>query len=79
MKHVLVAAILLVVARPAFAQTLTQEQASAFAKLALKGVQREYPNKPGTVLNSKDDIKGPRGDFPICPRNKRSARSSANI
>jgi hypothetical protein len=44
----------------AFAQSLTKEQASTFAKLALKGIQKEYPNKPGTVLNSKADIKGPR-------------------
>lgn len=44
--------------------TLTQEQASAFARLALKGIQKEYPNKPGTVLNSEADIKGPRGFHP---------------
>ncbi len=31
---------------------MTQEQASSFARLALKGIQREYPNKPGDVLNS---------------------------
>src|SRR5438045_9770938 len=47
-----------------FAQSLTKEQASAFAKLALKGIQKEYPNKPGTVLNSKADIKGPRDFHP---------------
>jgi Protein of unknown function (DUF2891) len=43
---------------------MTQKQASAFAKLALKGIQQEYPNKPGTVLNSKADIKGPRDFHP---------------
>lgn len=43
---------------------MTQEQASQFARLALKGIQREYPNKPGTVLNSKADIKGPRDFHP---------------
>ena len=43
---------------------LTQTQASAFAKLALKGIQKEYPNKPGTVLNGKLDIKGPREFHP---------------
>ena len=54
------------IACPALAQnvTLTREQASAFAKLALKGIQKEYPNKPGTVLNSKADIKGPRDFHP---------------
>ena len=35
---------------------MTQEQASAFAKLALKGLQKEYPNKPADVLNSERDI-----------------------
>ncbi|MBY0526255.1 MAG: DUF2891 domain-containing protein [Gemmataceae bacterium] len=40
--------------------TLSQEQASAFAKLALKGIQREYPNKPDHVVNGADDVKGPR-------------------
>jgi hypothetical protein len=44
--------------------SMTQEQASAFARLALKGIQKEYPNKPGTVLNSKADIKGPRDFHP---------------
>ena len=43
---------------------MTQTQASAFAKLALKGIQQEYPNKPGTVLNGKADIKGPRDFHP---------------
>jgi hypothetical protein len=43
---------------------LTQEQASAFAKLALKGIQQEYPNKPSTVLNGKHDIQGPRDFHP---------------
>jgi hypothetical protein len=28
------------------------EQASSFARLALKGIQKEYPNKPGDVLNN---------------------------
>jgi hypothetical protein len=40
--------------------TLTKDQASAFAKLALKGLRKEYPNKPGTVLNGDADVKGPR-------------------
>jgi hypothetical protein len=53
--------------RPANAQTemkMSPIQASAFAKLALKVIQQEYPNKPGTVLNSKADIKGPRDFHP---------------
>ncbi len=44
--------------------TLTRQQASAFAKLALKGISREYPNKPGTVLNSDADVKSPRSLHP---------------
>jgi Protein of unknown function (DUF2891) len=44
--------------------TLTQNQASAFARLALKGLQKEYPNKPAHVLNSAADIKNPRELFP---------------
>ena len=43
---------------------MTQPQASAFAKLALKVIRQEYPNKPGTVLNGKADIKGPRDFHP---------------
>src|SRR5437588_3649049 len=44
--------------------TLTQEQASAFARLALKGIQKEYPNKPGEVLNGAADVKSPRSMHP---------------
>src|SRR5262249_18752754 len=44
--------------------TLSQEQASAFAHLALKGVQREYPNKPDHVINAAADVKGPRALHP---------------
>jgi hypothetical protein len=43
---------------------LTREQASAFAKLALKGIRKEYPNKPGDVLNGYPDVKGPRATHP---------------
>jgi hypothetical protein len=44
--------------------TLTREQASAFARLALRGIQQEYPNKPGHVLNGAGDVKGPRALHP---------------
>ena len=43
------------------AQTLTRENASAFAKLALKGAKKEYPNKPGHVLlerRRREDAEG---------------------
>ena len=40
--------------------TLGQEQGSAFARLAFKGIQKEYPNHPGHVLNDALDVKTPR-------------------
>jgi hypothetical protein len=40
------------------------EQASRFAKLALKGIQKEYPNKPGDVLNNLRDVKATRAVHP---------------
>lgn len=43
---------------------LNQQQASAFARLALKGIHKEYPNKPGHVMNGVADIKGPRALHP---------------
>lgn len=43
---------------------MTPEQASAFARLALKGLQKEYPNKPADVLTSEKDIKSPRAMHP---------------
>src|SRR5712691_9353128 len=39
---------------------MTPEQASAFARLALKGIRKEYPNKPADVLNSEKDVQVPR-------------------
>ncbi len=44
--------------------TLTQQQASAFAQLALKGLQKQYPNKPGDVLNDDADVKSPKAMHP---------------
>jgi hypothetical protein len=43
---------------------MNMEQASAFARLALKGVGKEYPNKPGDVLNGEADVKPPRETHP---------------
>ena len=43
---------------------LTREQASAFAKLALKGARKEFPNKPGDVLTSSLDVKSPKAAHP---------------
>jgi hypothetical protein len=43
---------------------MTPEQASAFARLALKGIHKEYPNKPGDVLNTEIDVRSPRAVHP---------------
>jgi hypothetical protein len=43
---------------------MTREQASSFARLALKGIRKEYPNKPADVLNGDQDVKGPRSIHP---------------
>lgn len=51
---------------PMFAQEnqrpsgLTDEQAARLAGLALKGLDQEYPNKPGNVLASARDVRPPR-------------------
>jgi hypothetical protein len=45
-------------------RTLTAEQASGFARLALKGIGREFPNKPGHVMTGPDDVKRPRALHP---------------
>jgi hypothetical protein len=44
--------------------TMKPEQVSAFARLALKGIRKEYPNKPGDVLNGAADVQGPRARHP---------------
>ena len=46
------------------ASKMTQIQASSFARLALKAVQKEYPNKPEHVQNSEMDVRGPRALHP---------------
>jgi len=40
--------------------SLTQAEASHFAQLALKCVNKELPNKPDHVINDQNDIKSPR-------------------
>jgi hypothetical protein len=40
------------------------EQASSFARLALKSIVQEYPNKPEHVLNGAADVLGPRALHP---------------
>src|SRR5213593_5008819 len=40
--------------------SLTQTEASHFARLALKCIQKEYPNKPDHTINDAGDVRGPR-------------------
>ena len=42
---------------------LTKDRASAFARLALKGMNKEYPNKPEHVIGGPADVKGPEGSL----------------
>ena len=44
--------------------SLTQEQASHFAALALKCIRKEYPNKPDHTINDSGDVKSPRSMHP---------------
>jgi hypothetical protein len=50
--------------RPADELSLNQSQASHFARLALKCVSREYPNKPEHVINDARDIESPKNLHP---------------
>ena len=43
---------------------LTQEQASALHAWPSKGIQQEYPNKPGDVLNDATRRQAPRAMHP---------------
>jgi hypothetical protein len=60
--------ILLIMHQPSHATkpsaVLTRERASAFARLALKGLQKEYPNKPEHVLAGPADVKCPKDLHP---------------
>jgi hypothetical protein len=49
---------------PAADLSLTPQNASAFAKLALANIRREYPNKPEHVMNDAGDVLGPRALHP---------------
>ena len=45
---------------PKLGDELTDDQVAAFAKLALKGIEREYPNKPAHVMVGPESIKSPK-------------------
>ncbi len=44
--------------------SLTLDQASDLAALALKGIQKEFPNHPSHVLNKKEDAQTPKEYHP---------------
>jgi hypothetical protein len=44
---------------------MTMEQAQGFVKLALAGIDREFPNKTGHVTTGPDDLKSPRAMHPV--------------
>lgn len=45
-------------------RSLTQTEASHFARLALKCIRKEYPNKPDHTINDADDVRNPRDMHP---------------
>ena len=51
-------------ARPESPTVLTPEAASAFTRIALKGIGREYPNKLEHVMSGPGDIQSPRALHP---------------
>jgi hypothetical protein len=44
--------------------SLTEAEASNFARLAMKCVNKEFPNKPDHVINDAADIKSPKAQHP---------------
>ena len=61
--------VLLLVAKPTFCQSqetkmLSQETAQAWAKLVLKGVDTEFPNKMSLVYENENQLQRPRENFP---------------
>jgi len=43
---------------------LSMSQASSFARLALKGINKEYPNKLDHVMGASGDVRGPKDLHP---------------
>jgi hypothetical protein len=71
-KHFLISTIVLTVtATPpgiavgqSDAQKLTLETAAGLSRLALECIQREYPNKPGHVMNDENEVQNPEALHP---------------
>ena len=52
-------------ARGEEAKGLTREGASSLSQLALGCIDREYPNKPGHVMNDEGEVQNPRTLHPV--------------
>ena len=44
---------------------LTDEQVTRFARLALDGITKEYPNKPSNVMVGRESVQSPREMHPV--------------
>ena len=44
---------------------MSSDQVGKFARLAMKGVPREYPNKPSNVMSGPESVKSPREMHPV--------------
>ncbi|MCF7674583.1 MAG: DUF2891 domain-containing protein [Akkermansiaceae bacterium] len=44
---------------------LNESKAAGFVKMALAGIDREYPNKPGEVLRGPEDLQSPGEAHPV--------------
>ena len=44
---------------------MTAEEAGEFMGLALAGIDREFPNKPGQIMRSAEDARTPREMYPV--------------
>ena len=49
---------------PELGDKLNDKQVVAFAKLALKGMDQEYPNKPSNVMADASDVRSPKAMHP---------------
>ncbi len=49
---------------PTLGDKLNDEQVAAFAVLALKGIDKEYPNKPSNVMVGQQSVRSPREMHP---------------
>ena len=63
MKRILIA--LSMIGSLAAAAPIPETQAAGFVRMALAGIGREYPNKPGDVLRGPFDVRAPKAVHPV--------------